>query len=148
MALWMYITNSENWNITKKTNLLGAARQRNNGALFRVQKGDKCLIYVKGGKSDHEITEPEIVGEYEIVSQVFVQHTKLFHAPPTAPKQVYELRVGLRPLRIFDRPIEFKPLIPKLTFIKNKERWSLRIRGRALVELPKIDYDLVTSALH
>jgi len=56
-AYWIYVTNSDNWTITKKTNILGASA-RNKNTLSRVKKGDKCLVYVKGEKIARETVEP------------------------------------------------------------------------------------------
>jgi len=51
----------------------------------------------------------------------------------------------IKPIRIFDKPLELKPLIPKLKFIKNKKKWSGHIQGKAMVELPKEDFELISS---
>jgi len=41
-----------------------------------------------------------------------------------------------------ERPLEFKPLVPRLSFIRNKERWSAYLR-RGIVEIPEEDYTLI-----
>ena len=81
----------------------------------------------------------------------FLKLSKLSHPPPLA----YPLPCGrglasngminLKPLRIFQTPVEFKPLIPKLKFIKNKKKWSGHLMGKAMREIPKEDYELIMS---
>jgi predicted RNA-binding protein len=53
------------------------------------------------------------------------------------------MSVELKPLSILDAPVEFTPLVAKLSFIKNKAAWALSLKGRAVIEIPKADYDLV-----
>jgi len=40
----------------------------------------------------------------------------------------YPYRVKIKPIKIFDEPVEFKPLIPKLSFIRNKDKWTGYVR--------------------
>ena len=42
--------------------------------------------------------------------------------------------------------MEFKPLIPKLAFIKNKTQWSGHIRGQAMRMIPDEDYEYIMKA--
>jgi len=51
---------------------------------------------------------------------------------------------GVRTILVdFDKPIEFKPLIPKLRFITNKKRWSGHLMGKAMREIPEEDFKLI-----
>lgn len=70
MAYWIYVTSSDNWRITEKTNVLGVSNRYRNTA-SRVSKGDQCLIYVKKGKVNGEKLESRIVGIYEISSEAY-----------------------------------------------------------------------------
>jgi predicted RNA-binding protein len=142
MSYWIYVTNSDNWAVTKKTNILGASARYKN-ALSRVKKGDKCLIYVKSEKTQAVTTNSRIVGVYEVVSDVFRDSQRIFQSPRYTPEENYEYRVELKPLSILDAPVEFTPLVAKLSFIKNKAAWALSLKGRAVIEIPKADYDLV-----
>lgn len=146
MAFWLYTTNSHNWGVTKKTNILGASEKHRN-ALSRIEEGDRCLVYVISERNRAEIVGSVIVAEYKVVSEVFEDDHKIFQAPATAPSEGFRLRIRLEPLRVFENPISFKPLVPKLAFIKNKQRWSLSIRGKAVVEIPKHDYWTITQTV-
>jgi predicted RNA-binding protein len=142
MNYWLYITNSDNWEVTKETNILGASERYKN-TLSRMNIGDRCLVYVKSGTSGGEITRPKIVAEYGVASKVFNDSTRIFKT--YEPSEIFNLRLKLKLLNLFKGPIDFKPLVPRLAFIKNKQRWALHIRGRAIVRIPEDDYKLITS---
>ncbi len=144
MTCWLYITNSANWRVTKETNILGASQQYRK-ALSRMNKSDKCLIYVKRELSGRQVIEPQIVGAYEVATTVFEDSRKTFEAPANLPLETFSLRIKLKPLRVLENSIKFKPLVPELTFIKNKNRWPLSLRGRAVVKIPKHDYEFILS---
>jgi predicted RNA-binding protein len=144
MDYWLYITNSDNWQITKETNILGASERYRN-ALSYMKIGDKCLIYVMSERNKSEITQSKITGEYEVISNMFEESERIFHAPKSMPSEIFKLRIRLKPTNLFENPIEFKPLIQKLTFIKNKRRWSLSLRGRAIVPIQESDYMFILS---
>ncbi len=61
-------------------------------------------------------------------------------SPANPGNEVFPLRINLKPLRVFDPPVVFKPLIPELKFITNKKMWSGHIRGQAMREIPEEDY--------
>jgi predicted RNA-binding protein len=144
MSNWIYVTNSDNWPVTKKTNILGASAKHKK-MLSRVKKGDKCLVYVKGEVIAGKTIEPKIVSEYEIVSMVFEDSKAIFVAPTNAPEETFKFRLRLEPMRVFEPPIEFKPLIPRLSFLPNKIHWTGPIRGKAMLKIPQSDYDCMIS---
>jgi predicted RNA-binding protein len=144
MSFWLYVTNSDNWAVTKKTNILGASAKYKN-TLSRVKKGDKCLVYVKGQVISGETIGPKIVAQYKIASTVFEDSRKMFVTPPNTPDETFQLRLRLEPVTVFEPPIEFKPLIQRLSFLPNKTYWTGPIRGRAMVQIPQSDYDSIIS---
>jgi predicted RNA-binding protein len=107
--------------------------------------GDKCLVYVKSEVSNGDVKEPQIVGEYEVASNLFEDNKRIFQTPTYLPSEVFRFRIKLKRLKVLEKPTNFKPLVPELTFIKNKKRWALSIRGRAVVRIPKHDYELILS---
>jgi len=147
MAYWIYVTNSENWRITKKENILGAS-VRYKSVLSKVKKGDRCFIYVKSGRTDEGKVKSKIVGEYEVASTVFEDSKILFKAPPKKEDETFKLRIKLKPIKIYENPIDFKPLVQKLAFIKNKKHWALHFMGRAILEIPEGDCELIGSLRH
>ncbi|AGK61363.1 hypothetical protein Asulf_01372 [Archaeoglobus sulfaticallidus PM70-1] len=80
--------------------------------------------------------EPRIVAVYEAVSEVFKDSKKIFKTPEGMGNESFPLRIKLKPVKIFDEPVEFKPLIPKLKFIKNKQKWTGHLMGKAIREIP------------
>ena len=144
MAYWLCITNEENWQIIKKNNIWGVA-ERHKNTISKVKNGDRCLFYVKQEKIGDEIKESRIVGEYEVVSEVFKDSKRIFKSPPNMGNENFPYRIKLKPIKVFKKPIEFKPLIPKLSFIKNKKKWSGHLMGKAMRQIPKEDYKLIVG---
>ena len=63
--------------------------------------------------------------------------------PNDMGNETFPLRIKLKPVEIFDKPVEFKPLIPKLKFITNKQKWSGHLMGKAMRVIPEEDYRLI-----
>jgi len=145
MAFWLCITNEENWQIVKKKNIWGVP-ERHKNTISKVKKGDRCLIYVKQERIGNELKESRIVGEYEVESEVFKDSSRIFKSPPNMHNESFPYRIKLKPIKVFKKPIEFKPLIPKLNFIKNKKKWSGHLMGKAMREIPEKDYKLIINS--
>nr|WP_236609723.1 EVE domain-containing protein [Archaeoglobus sulfaticallidus] len=104
--------------------------------MAKVKPGDKLLIYLKQERDKDKVVEPRIVAVYEAVSEVFKDSKKIFKTPEGMGNESFPLRIKLKPVKIFDEPVEFKPLIPKLKFIKNKQKWTGHLMGKAIREIP------------
>jgi predicted RNA-binding protein len=141
MTHWLCITTEENWNVIKKKNVWGV-QERHRNTIAKAKPGDKCLIYVMSAKRDKEVIPPRIVAAYEVVSEVYKDKRKIFK-PYISTNEVYPLRIKLKPIKIFKKPVDFKLLIPKLKFIKNKQKWTGHIQGKAMREIPEEDYRLI-----
>jgi len=144
MAYWLCITNEENWKVIKQKNIWGVP-ERHKNTIAKVKPGDKLLIYLKQERTKDEIKEPKIVAVYEAVSEVFKDSSRIFKTPKGMGSETFPLRVRLKPIKIFDKPVEFKPLIPKLKFITNKKKWSGHLMGKAMRDIPEKDYKLIVS---
>ena len=143
MAYWLCITNEENWKVIKERSIWGVP-ERHKNVIARVKPGDKLLIYVKQKKTKDEVIEPRIVAVYEAKSKSFKDLKKVFSSKGMRySNEVFPWRIKLKPVKIFDKPVEFKPLIPKLKFIKNKQKWAGHLMGKAMRELPKEDFRLI-----
>ncbi|KUJ94432.1 MULTISPECIES: EVE domain-containing protein [Archaeoglobus] len=144
MAYWLCIANSENWEVIKKENAWGVA-DRHKNTISKVKPGDKLVIYgiqEKIGKD--EVLEPRIYGIFEAVSEVYKDSKRIFKS---RAGESFPYRVKLKPVIIPEKPLEFKPLIDRLEFIKNKKRWNTHLFGRAMRELPEKDYKLIEKML-
>ncbi|AKG91656.1 Uncharacterized protein conserved in archaea [Geoglobus ahangari] len=145
MAYWLCITNEENWKVIKEKNIWGVP-ERHRNTIAKVKPGDKLLIYLKQERIKDKIKEPRIVAVYEAFSEVFRDSSKIFKSPKGMGNETFPLRIKLKPVKIFDKPVEFKPLIPKLKFITNKKKWSGHLMGKAMREIPEEDYKLIMSS--
>jgi len=141
MPYWLCVTTEENCNVIRENNIWGVPAKRRN-TIAKTKVGDKCLIYVTQTISkDKEITPPRIVAIYEVASEVFEDKKRLFKSKKK--EEIYPLRVKLKPIKIFQKPVDFKSLIPKLKFIKNKQKWTGHIQGRGMIEIPEEDFLLI-----
>ncbi len=86
-----------------------------------------------------------ITGIYEVISDIYEDNSQIFVVPRRMANENFPLRIKLKPITIFKNPIQFKPLIPKLSFIKNKVMWSGSIRS-AMRVIPETDYELIINA--
>jgi len=143
MKYWLCITTEENWKVIKEKNIWGVS-QRHKNTIAKVKPGDKCLIYVMSTRKNKEVIPPKIVGAYEVISEVFEDRSRIFKSPP-GKSEIYPYRIKLKPIKIFEKPLDFKSLIPELKIIKNKKRWTGHIQGKAMREIPKEDYESIMN---
>lgn len=143
MAYWLCITTEANWKVIKEKNIWGVP-ERHKNTIAKVKPCDKLLIYVKQEIIDREVKPSRIVAVYEVVSEPFKDSTRIFSSKGMKSSgETFPWRVKVKPIKIFDKPIEFKPLIPKLKFITNKKRWSGHLMGKAMREIPEEDFKLI-----
>jgi predicted RNA-binding protein len=104
-------------------------------------------VFRRGIKTASKDQPPEIRSSYyEITSKPFEDQSKVFKKPPTMPgEEVLPYRVRLKPVKIFNEPLDFKTLIPKLEFITNKKQWTGHLRT-AMRTIPEGDYEYILKA--
>jgi len=142
MTRWLAISNRENSDVVIKRHVWGVPKRYVN-VISRVKPGDMILIYVGQKVVDKEILPPGITGAFEVTSEMYEDSSRIFTAPAKLGDEIFPLRIKLKPVTVFDPPVEFKPLIPELKFITNKMKWSGHIRGQAMREIPEEDYQLI-----
>ena len=143
MAYWLCITNEANWKVIKEKNIWGVP-ERHKNTIAKVKPSDKLVIYLKQERVNNEVKEPRIVAVYEVISEPFKDSTRIFSSKGMRSSgETFPWRVKIKPVKIFDKPIELKPLIPKLKFITNKRKWSGHLMGKAMREIPREDYELI-----
>ncbi len=144
MTYWLCITNSENWEVIKKENVWGVSNRHKN-TISKVKPGDKLVIYgIQERINKNEVLEPRIYGIFEAVSEVYKDNKRIFKSKTG---ESFPYRIKIKPTIVCEKPLEFKPLIGKLEFIKNKKRWNTHLFGRAMRELPEKDYKLIEKML-
>jgi predicted RNA-binding protein len=145
MTIWIASTNRNNWEIIKKKKLWGVPK-RNKNSIERSVPGDTILIFVRQENAGDTILPSAITAAYEITSKPFEDQSEIFKKPPTMPgEEVFPYRVKLKPVKIFDEPLDFKTLIPKLEFITNKKQWTGHLRT-AMRTIPEEDYEYIMKA--
>jgi predicted RNA-binding protein len=141
MTHWIASSNRDNAKILDTKHIWGVPK-RNKTLTHRVKPGDTILVYVRQEKEGDTILPSAITGAYEVVSQPYEDHTRLFITPEHMGDEVFPFRMKLRPVAAFAKPLEFKPLIPDLKFITNKTMWSGHLRI-AMREIPEEDYRFI-----
>lgn len=143
MTYWFCITTKENWEVIKEKNTWGVP-ERHKNTIMKVKPGDKLVIYLKQERFKDKVIEPRIVAVYEVASEPFRDSTRIFSSKGMRnSKETFPLRVRINPVKIFEKSVEFKPLIPKLKFIKNKQNWTGHLMGKAMREIPEEDFKLI-----
>ncbi len=141
MMHWIASLNRENWEVVKKKQVWGVPK-RNHNIMQRVKPSDTILIYVRQEKVGNEVLPSAIMGDLEVTSEPYEEHTRIFGTPPQMGDEIFPYRVKVKPIHTFDKPLEFKPLVPDLKFITNKKMWSGHLR-QAMREIPEEDYQLI-----
>jgi len=142
MTYWLCITNEENWHIVKQKSVWGVA-ERHRNTIAKVKRGDTLLMYLKQEKIGDELVPSRIAGIFEVASTVYTDKTRIFTTPKGMGNETFPLRITLKPVQIFKKPVEFKPLIHSLIFITNKKKWSGHLMGKAMREIPNDDFELI-----
>jgi len=143
MTRWLCMADRTNAAVAKDRLIWGVPARYGN-SMAKVQTGDTFLIYARQDLAGGELRPSAVMGAYEVVSDPFEDAAPIFAAPPFLPGEVFPIRVKLRPLPDIVAPVEFKPLVPELSFIKNKVMWSGSIRG-AMRMIPEPDYQRIVT---
>jgi len=138
MNYWIFVTNADTWKTVREEQVWGSDVT----TVKNVEKGNKAVVYVmKTKKEGEEGLPPRIKGAYEVVSEPYEDHSRIFSGG------LYPNRVKLQPLiELEEEFVNFRKLVPDLTFIKNKTVWSGHLRS-GINDMPKEDYDLIKSKL-
>ncbi|WP_373838220.1 EVE domain-containing protein [Methanospirillum sp.] len=140
MTYWIASTNRTNWEIVRQKNIWGIPK-RNVNIHSRVKPKDHLLIFTSQQKEGDNLLPSAITASYEI-TQCMIDDTPLFTAPAQMGDEFFPYRFKLKPIKIFKESLEFKPLIPDLQFITNKNMWTGHLRV-AMREIPEEDYSFI-----
>ncbi|HDN17723.1 MAG: EVE domain-containing protein [Thermoprotei archaeon] len=128
---WICVTSEENWEVIKARGVWGVS-ERGKHYIMSVKPGDLLIFYVI----------PKRIGRiFKAVSEPYVNQEQIF-IPVKSRNEIFEYRVKVEPLLLPDKPIDFVPLVEKLSFIKNKKRWSAPLR-RAMLRISEEDYKVI-----
>lgn len=118
MLNWLGVTNKENWEIIKQKNVWGVSFTLKE-TISKVKKEEKLVIYIIRDIS-------AFGGVFQIISE-----------PYSNPKirwktGSYPILIDIKPLAIAKDFIPIRELIPKLSFIKNKQKYTTYFWGRGM----------------
>lgn len=140
---WLCISTRANDEITRKKHIWGVAK-RFATPIAKVNKGDTLLMYTLQEIVNREIISSAITGIFESDSEVYEDESPLFVTQKALGNEVFPLRIKVKQVKIFAEPIPFKPLVPEMSFIKNKVMWSGSIRT-AMRVIPEEDYQRIVK---
>ena len=135
MAYWICVVSTENWTIVKSRRIWGVSECWRN-VISHVRVGDILVFYV---------VPKSLGGIFEVVSNPYYDNSGIFYSFKSKDEK-YPYRVKLRPILVFKEPIDFTPLIPKLSFTKDMQRWSTPFR-RTMFKISKKDFNIIKNYL-
>ena len=135
MAYWICVVNDENWAIVKSQHVWGVSKRWRN-VISYVRRGDLLAFYV---------IPKRIGGIFEVVSDPYYDDSQIFY-PVKIREERFPYRVRVKPILVLKEPIDFTPLVPKLSFIKNKQYWSAPFR-RAMFRIIEEDFKIIEEYL-
>jgi len=112
--------NRENFEAIKKEQVWGVT-ERHKKQLLRSKSGDICAFYLIAEGHGGSRKESVIGGIAVITSEPYKDICDIFPSKRNYP-DVYPYRIGLSAIKIFEPYLPFKPLVPYLSFIKNKKK--------------------------
>ena len=128
---WLFIINSENWKVVKKTNIIGSNYENKTEP---INKDDIIVVYAVRPISS-------ILATYRVLSK-FTENKNIFN------KKIYPYRLKMEPIKILKTPVLFKDLVNKFSFIKNKDSWQSYLFGvRGVRELALKDYNIILNEI-
>nr|MDO8081699.1 EVE domain-containing protein [Candidatus Freyarchaeota archaeon] len=138
MNYWLCITNAENWEVVKNKKVWGVT-DRHKNKISQVKPGDILIFYITKSY--------KVGGIMKADSEPYMGTEKIFSPTGFAAKEIFPNRVKLKSQIIVDKPINFKELVPKLKFIKNKKVWAGSLQGKTMRLIPKEDYETIWTVL-
>ena len=138
---WLCVTTEDNWRVVREKLVWGVAERFRN-LVRRIKPGDKLAIYVTQTRRDDEVIPSRIVGIFEVASEVYRDSSRIFKA--VKRETTFPYRVKLKPIKIFDPPVYFKDLIPRLKFLRGYKKWSGAVRAQ-MREIPEEDFRVIAG---
>ncbi len=105
------------------------------------------LLYIKGGKYANEKKVPSILGIFQATTNLWRKEDDIFMDENQKRKNIYPNRIIISKIIEANGIKEFKPLVNRLAFIKNKQRWGLTFWGRSMIEINENDYQIIEQYL-
>ena len=134
MLNWLGVTNKENWEIIKQNNIWGASSSLKT-TMEKINVGEKLVIYIKRDIS-------AFGGIFEIISNPYSDTNIKWKTGS------YPILIDLKPQAIAKKFIPIKELVPKLNFIKNKQKYTPYFWGKGMRKMiPDEDIEFLMKIL-
>jgi len=133
---WLCVVNEANWEVVKDKLIWGVS-DRYKRRMEELSEGDLLVFYVRPKK---------LGGIFRASSRPYVDKKAIFSSEGFRPGEVFPNRVKIEPILVPPEPVPFEPLVPKLKFIRNKEKWTGHLRG-AMRPIPEEDYETIRGYL-
>lgn len=136
---WLITTSPENFKVDKETSgfTVQGLKERHKKTVMKFQPGDKVVYYI------NQISK---LGAIATITSgyYFDDETKIW----TDEDEIWPARAKSKPEIVLedDELLDIKRLIKDLSFIKDKEHWSLFVRG-SVRKIPEEDYLLIESEM-
>jgi predicted RNA-binding protein len=135
MTCWIGISEGKAPDIVREKRIWGVAR-RHADTISKVHLGDRILLCAQ------DMEAPSLFGVYEVISELFVNQTPIFGEAG----EVYPLRLKLRPVTIFDRPIPLASVAGDLETFAGSTDWKADLQGTAMRAIPDADCTRLIAA--
>ncbi len=136
---YVAVTNDENWPVVRDKRVWGLPEGREN-LIRRLKEGDYLFIYLMSSRRGDTLLPPRLAGLFQVASEPYRDTKRVFKG------RIYPNRVKLKEVLVPEEPVEFKPLVPKLEFIRNKQFWAAHLRS-GLAKITERDFELLKRAL-
>jgi len=144
---WIITVTEENWQVIKEANVYGAPEsQTPRSACNLIKPGDIVIFYVK--KKGSKNLGGKFVGAFRVASDWYREDKPMWPDEVREDRVKYPWKVRLEPIKL--GIADFKSLVPKLEFIKRKERPSAYLVGTPANlrrPIPEEDAKLIIESL-
>lgn len=105
--------------------------------------GDTLVFYVKQERENGSTLGSWIVGAYKVVSEPYKSQKKVFSS---SSSKSLPFLVNIEPFILPEKPLDFKTIVPRLSFIKHKSRWGTYLQ-KAMIKLTEEETTFIISQL-
>ena len=144
---WIITVSEENWHIIRENNIYGAPEPRGFKPAYELIKpGDIIIFYVK--KKGSKNLGGKFVGAFKVCSEWYRENRPLWPDEIRENRVKYPWRIKLEPIKL--GTVSFEELVPKLEFIRNKERAYAYLVGTPANlrrPIPEEDATLIMSSM-
>ena len=136
---WLITTSPENFKVDKETSgfTVQGLKERHKKTVMKVQPGDKVVYYINQISKFGAIATVTSGYYYDDTTKIWTDEDEIW---PSRAKSKPEIVLE------DDELLDIKRLIKQLAFIKDKDHWSLFVRG-SVRQIPEEDYLLIESEM-